>query len=164
MASKCCRYQKIRLQESDLVDFATMRVGLSGTQTLANMNTEYTLNLDTLRYSNGSGLIHGQNAIRIGSGVKRVLVSGQVYWFDRVNASSQAAGSQCVQYIYLNSDFVVIVNGRETSNYLVRSFGSIVLDVKEGDVISVKAKNEHSTNCTIGANPTNTWLQVVVIG
>ena len=146
------------------IDFATMRVGMSQAQTLTTKNVLYTLNFDELRYSNGESLIKGANAIRIGAGVKRVLVSGQVYWFDKINASNQSAGSMCVQYLQRNGTTLSLVNGRSTQNYFVRAFGAEVLDVEEGDVISVQVKNEHSDGSSIGANATNTWLQVMVVG
>lgn len=112
----------------------------------------------------GTGLIAGANAVRVGAGVSKVMVSGQVYWFDKINSSGQAAGSSCVQYIYKNGDIAALVSGRSDTNYFVRAFGNLVLDVQEGDIISMRAKNQHSDGSSIGPNPGNTWLSVVAIG
>ena len=144
--------------------FSTLVLNIPNEQTLTTKDVEYTVNFRVTAQKSGTGLIAGANAVRIGAGVSKIMVSGQIYWFDNINSSGQAAGSMCVQYIYKNGDIAALVNGRSATNYFVRAFGNLVLDVQEGDIISMKAKNQHSDGSSIGPNPGNTWLSVVAIG
>lgn len=145
---------------ADKVDFATIvggiRSGLSANQTLNSTTSQNTVALSTTRYQWGVGFSQGANAILITAGINAIIASGQIYYF------TNTANSKITQTIHLNSADIALIN-RHTgaSNYQTYSFGTIMIPVSEGDVVSMTARNETTANCVIGANETNTWLQLI---
>lgn len=148
---------------ADKVDFATIvggiRSGLASTQTLSSTSAQNTINLSVTREQWGIGFSQGANAIRITSGINKVIASGQIYYFDNVGNSNSAV----TQTINKNQDQMILVNRKmgTSGNYQTLPFGTMIFDVEEGDVISMTARNNNSANCTIGANTPNTWLQLI---
>lgn len=145
---------------AEKVDFATIvggiRSGLSDSQTLSSTTGQNTVNLSTTRYQWGVGFSQGANAIRITAGIDAIIASGQIYYF------TNTANSKITQTIRLNGDDIALINRHTgTSNYQTYSFGTIMIPVSEGDVVSMTARNETTANCVIGANATNTWLQLI---
>lgn len=112
--------------------------------------------LSTTRYQWGVGFSQGANAIRITAGINAIIASGQIYYF------TNTANSKITQTIRLNSADIALINRHTgTSNYQTYSFGTIMIPVSEGDVVSMTARNESTANCVIGANEANTWLQLI---
>lgn len=148
---------------ADKVDFATIvggiRSGLAGVQTLSSTAQQNTLNVSVTREQWGVGFSQGANAIRITSGINKVIASGQVYFFENVGTSN----SSLTMTINKNSEQMILVNRRtgNTGNYQTFPLGTMVFDVQEGDIISLTARNQTVANCTVGANVANTWLQLI---
>ena len=101
-------------------------------QELNNTWTFYPITNMSVYSSTGTKLSFTDNAIKIGKGVSKVLVSGTGDW------NHGHTCDRCLQ-IYKNSDIEVASNyhGQETTNYVSSSISPKVLDVKENDVIKI---------------------------
>lgn len=145
------------------VDFATIKVGQASNFVLSNTTgTEQTMPFNVIREQTGTGLSVSGNGVLVGSGVNKVLLSGSLYFYNGTNMPTN--GCLVSQRIKINGEVAQTVNNRLAYNYVNLLFGSVVSNVKEGDLITITVSKNDSGTVNLYANIQNVWLQVVAIG
>ena len=105
---------------------------------------------------NGSLLSISDGGIKIGAGVTKVEVSGNVYFTTGMNE-----GDSIRSFIYKNDEAIVHNYGRSSGTYEDRAISPFLVDVSEGDIIYL-----YGSNATAGRGviESNSYLTVKVIG
>ena len=115
--------------------------------------TETKLPFDTLNADTSDGkLIHEDSGIRIGPGVKQILVISK--W------TSWTPG--CSKYIYLNKNGER-VESASFYNYIWTANIVSYVDVQEGDFIEMACYHDYSGSISISSNETQTALKVIIL-
>ena len=110
----------------------------------------------TEKVKNGSLLSISNGGIKIGAGVTKIEVSGNVYFTVGMNE-----GDSIRSFIYKNSEAIVHNYGRCRGTYEDRPISSFFVDVTEGDIIYLYGSNATAGRGTIDEN---SYLVVKVIG
>lgn len=110
----------------------------------------------TEKVRNGSLLSISNGGIRIGAGVTKIEVSGNVYFTVGMNE-----GDSIRSFIYKNDEAIVHNYNRSNGTYEDRPISSFLVDVTEGDIIYL-----YGSNATAGRGviESNSYLTVKVIG
>lgn len=138
-----------------------MKDCLTATMTKSQSITSTATKLQlTQKVKAGNRLSFNNNSVVIGAGVKKVLVSGSAYFVSGANNNS----IKTVQ-IYQNNDWKVRYNSLSNGNYQHVNIAPVLLEVNQGDTISLYAIDNGGTG-TIdqsGASKYDTMLTVEVI-
>lgn len=110
----------------------------------------------TEKVKNGSLLSISDGGIKIGTGVTKVEVSGNVYFSTGMNE-----GDSIRSFIYKNDEVVAHNYNRASGTYEDRPISPILLSVNEGDIIYLYASNASAGR---GVITENNYLVVKVIG
>ena len=135
---------------------------MSANYTLTTSGTIYNLTINT-RLENVGDLLSVENGgIKIGAGVSRVMVSGQIYWYTNVGTTDDSIGYIIRDRSGSTTQFIVH-NQRFTNNYEHMTLPTKLMYVEEGDIIKLCARS--STNGTViqGTYDDATFLTVQVI-
>lgn len=135
-----------------------MVVGLSTNTTVTTTATwtNYTIPLDSLKKSIGSGLTFTNNTVKIGAGISRVKVSAvAMHSNDNVYTSASA--------IFHNNNIIEqgYVSGK--TGWQSVSYPQYLIDVKENDIISLKYQSDTANGNLRFAGAHYTLLIVEVI-
>lgn len=148
---------QLKDQEGDSLYPKTMagtgiRVYQSTGQSIAKTTT-VTIIFDTTEYKTNNNLTLSNNQIVIGKGINYVLVNGR--W-------SAPSGTGYGKYIY-------IFQNNDNKAFQMKKYDNtletnVVLNVVEGDCITLKCYQENSAAITTSSEKTQTFLQVTVLG
>ena len=128
--------------------------GISASYTTTSTTSER-LSLNTVTLSRGNGLKLQDGCVVIGSGVTAVKVTGQVGW------SSNASGTNALEgYIYKNNTSIARNGITSISTYFGVPLVSKIIDVQEGDKISLGARSRTKEGFTVSNANDSTWLCV----
>lgn len=134
-----------------------MTAGLTDDYTTTRTNYEK-ININKVFCVSGDKLTITEEGIKIGAGVSKVKVSGQIYFYTNSKKSCEGASG----YIEKNGDTVVAHNQRGAFEYVHVALPEKVIDVKEGDVIGLGVVSKQ--DATVIKNYENgTFLTVEVI-
>lgn len=151
--------EAINNNNSEIKNKSAISIALVGNPFSYTGNREQKLTLNTATNIKGSNLsITNDGGVLIGSNIKTVLVSGQVYYF---TGSNHTSGKDAI--VKRNNDTVMSSNSLVNSNYLKVLAGTTIVNVQEGDIIYLYSKNGSTGNCQIGAGDSNTYLTVMEI-
>lgn len=126
--------------------------------TIPAVDTNYKLPIDTIEASSGSSLTIYNDGIRIGAGVSKILVSANVYCYTNV------ANVEMLVYLYRNEGLIVVNNTKLIDDYEHIQMPMTPMTVSEGDIISLRVRQQGGTSPLIKNYSTGTMLNVVVIG
>ena len=130
---------------------------LSSSHTTTSTSVEK-LNIDTIICSRGDNLTLVDGCVVVGSGVNTIRVSGQIGW------SSDASGSHVLEgYIYKNNSSIIRNGITSISTYFGVPLISKIIDVQEGDKISLGARSRTKEGFTVSNTADNTWICVEVV-
>lgn len=129
---------------------------MSSNYTINATQTQETLPLNIYRYKVGEELSVENNGIVIGKGISEILVSAQVYWYTSVS------NSEGIIYIAKNGQNYTVSNRKFTDNYEHQSTPTIIIPVQEGDIITLKVRNDNS-KAVISYYDSGTFLNVIAI-
>ena len=129
---------------------------MSSNYTINATQTQETLPLNIYRYKVGEELSVENNGIVIGKGISEILVSAQVYWYTNVS------NSEGLLYIAKNGQNYTVSNRKFTDNYEHQTTPTIVIPVQEGDIITLKVRNDNSKP-VISYYDSGTFLNVIAI-
>lgn len=133
---------------------AMINVRISTSHTTSTTQPEK-LNLDTVSTKYGEGLQLVNGSIVIGSGITRVRISGQVGW------ESSSDGTKVLEgYIYKNSTSVIRNGISAINTYFGVALSSKIIDVSEGDTISLYARTKTQSGSIVSSTTDSTWLCV----
>lgn len=107
--------------------------------------------------SKGNGLTLSGGGVKIGAGITHVFVSAQIYYY---TGSNHPDGKCCL--IYKNETVVARTHNRLNVNYFHVN-NSMIIPVKEGDIISLYAQNDTTNQTVIGNGDIHTYLNVIEI-
>lgn len=107
--------------------------------------------------SKGNGLTLSGGGVKIGTGITHVFVSAQIYYY---TGSNHPDGKCCL--IYKNETVVARTHNRLNVNYFHVN-NSMIIPVKEGDIISLYAQNDTTNQTVIGNGDIHTYLNVIEI-
>lgn len=111
----------------------------------------FTINLDKIERSQGNFTLEN-GAIRIGSGISKVRVSGSIF------VDGWAGGSNYLWVkILKNTNSVATVLASGTSSYISSPIPNTIIDVSEGDTIKLYADTPSGN---VRSDADNTWLCV----
>lgn len=110
----------------------------------------------TEKVRNGSLLSISNGGIRIGAGVTKVEVSGNVYFSTGMNS-----GDSLRSFIYKNDEVIAHNFNRCSGTYEDRPISPVLLNVSEGDIIYLYGSNASAGR---GIITENNYLVVKVIG
>ena len=117
-------------------------------------NAYYKLGFDKLIADTSNGkLIHEDGGIRIGKGVKQILVISK--W--------NTWTTTCNKYINLVKNGTSIESASFNKGVWTANIVSYV-DVTEGDYIEIQAYHDHTSSMSIASNNQQTGLKVIVLG
>lgn len=134
-----------------------MTAGLTDDYTTTSTNYEK-ININKVFCNNGDKLTIAEKGIKIGAGVSKVKVSGQIYFYTNSKKSCEGASG----YIEKNGDTVVAHNQRGAFEYVHVALPEKIIDVKEGDVIGLGVVSKQ--DATVIKNYENgTFLTVEVV-
>lgn len=133
-----------------------LKVSLASDYTISSSG-EKKLTLATNDFQQGSSLSIDSGGIKIGSGITKVKVSGNIYF-----GSGTSAGDSLRVAIKKNSTTVGIGYARAGSSgtYETRNVVPIPITVTEGDIIYIYANNATAGRGKVTAGSTNTYLIV----
>lgn len=129
---------------------------MSSNYTINATQTQETLPLNIYRYKVGEELSVENNGIVIGKGISEILVSAQVYWYTSVS------NSEGIIYIAKNGQNYTVSNRKFTDNYEHQTTPTIIIPVQEGDIITLKVRNDNS-KALISYYDSGTFLNVIAI-
>ena len=129
---------------------------MSDNYTIKTIATQETLPINSIKYKVGDKLTIANNGIVIGKGVSEILVSAQVYWYTSVS------NSEGILYIAKNGQNYTVSNRKFTDNYEHQTTPTIIIPVQEGDVITLKVRND-SNKSVISYYDSGTFLNVIAI-
>ena len=142
-----------------------MTIFLDANQYLAYKNTQVKIPLDTIYNSIGSSLTFDStnNSIKIGSGISKIKVSGNVLLR---NTSSSTSTSNC--YLFKNETGFSLQTVQNASNNLYGQvvFPPIIMNVNANDLISLRIFSDANANTIQMRGATDwciTYLTVEVI-
>lgn len=143
------------LDEKITREKSSIKLYLTSNYTYTNKNP-IKLNL-TKNTSKGDNLVLSNGGIKIGKGITRVLVTGQIYYF----TGSNHADGKCVHF-YKNDTKISGTHNRTNLNY-IHINASTIIPVSEGDIIYLYAQNDTTNQTVIGGGIENTYLNVIEI-
>lgn len=135
-----------------------MTAGLTDDYTTTNLSDLETLKINKVFCSCGDKLTITEEGIKIGDGVSKVKVSGQIYFYTNVTKTGDSIAA-----IYKNNKQMVIHNQRFTDNYEHITLPEKLIDVIKGDIINLAVRSEKATGVLIKNYETGTFLTVEVV-
>lgn len=135
-----------------------MTAGLTDDYITADLSDLEKLKINKVFCSCGDKLTITEEGIKIGDGVSKVKVSGQIYFFTNVTKTGDSIAA-----IYKNNKQIVIHNQRFTDNYEHITLPEKLIDVIKGDIINLAVRSEKATGALIKNYETGTFLTVEVV-
>ena len=135
-----------------------MTAGLTDDYITADLSDLEKLKINKVFCSCGDKLTITEEGIKIGDGVSKVKVSGQIYFFTNVTKTGDSIAA-----IYKNNKQIVIHNQRFTDNYEHITLPEKLIDVIKGDIIKLAVRSEKATGALIKNYETGTFLTVEVV-
>lgn len=135
-----------------------MTAGLTDDYTTADSSKFEKLKTNKVFCSCGDKLTITDEGIKIGDGVSKVKVSGQIYFYTNVSRTGDS-----IAVIYKNNNQIVMHNQRLTDDYEHLALPEKLIDVKKGDIINLAVKSEKATGALIKNYEDGTFLTVEVV-
>lgn len=135
-----------------------MTAGLTDDYTTTDLSDLETLKINKVFCSCGDKLTITEEGIKIGDGVSKVKVSGQIYFYTNVTKTGDSIAA-----IYKNNKQIVIHNQRFTDDYEHITLPEKLIDVIKGDIINLAVRSEKATGALIKNYETGTFLTVEVV-
>lgn len=137
-----------------------LQASMTSDQTLSTVNTNITLNLNSVTRSAGNKLSLNttNHRVIIGAGVNYVRVSGQMYVY-----TVGTNGGKNI-YIYKNDSIIDRGLANMTNNYNTVMVPPTIIPVAQNDYITLRAQSQNGTTTVISRESYTTFLLVEVIG
>lgn len=135
-----------------------MTAGLTDNYTTADPSDFEKLKTNKVFCSCGDKLTITEEGIKIGDGVSKVKVSGQIYFYTNVSLTGDS-----VAVIYKNNNQIVMHNQRLNDDYEHLALPEKLIDVVKGDIINLAVKSEKTSGTLIKNYEDGTFLTVEVV-
>lgn len=135
-------------------NFITVRMSSNYTTTSTDVEN---LTLETIVSSKGDRLSLENGKIIIGANISTIKISGQVGW------ASNGEGATYEGYIYKNDTAQIRSSMTSNNTYYTNTLPSKIINVTEGDVISLCARSRTASGAIVASNTDQTWLSIEVI-
>lgn len=135
-----------------------MTAGLTDNYTTADPSNFEKLKTNKVFCSCGDKLTITEEGIKIGDGVSKVKVSGQIYFYTNVSLTGDS-----VAVIYKNNNQIVMHNQRLNDDYEHLALPEKLIDVVKGDIINLAVKSEKTSGTLIKNYEDGTFLTVEVV-
>ena len=132
--------------------------GLTDDYTTADPSNFEKLKTNKVFCSCGDKLTITEEGIKIGDGVSKVMVSGQIYFYTNVSMNGDSVAVICK-----NNKQIISHNQKLTDNYEHIALPEKLIDVKKGDIINLVVKSEKATGTLIKNYEDGTFLTVEVV-
>lgn len=150
--------QKIAEKIEAITQKHVMTAGLTDDYTTADPSNFEKLKTNKVFCSCGDKLTITEEGIKIGDGVSKVMVSGQIYFYTNVSMNGDSVAVICK-----NNKQIISHNQKLTDNYEHIALPEKLIDVKKGDIINLVVKSEKATGTLIKNYEDGTFLTVEVV-
>lgn len=141
---------------------AAITLALTENKTLGTVNTYSQIPFDRLAVSTNSRLTMADGSIRIGAGIEYVKVSGQALIKCGNTDGNRHLRIQKVSGSTTTSHAWDVGNAVASSN-TIYPFASMIVPVKEGDLIKMVFYTANSTDSVVSGSSTNGWQSYLTV-